>query len=78
MNPSASFEPVQTHTPDWAPNTTGDTLEEVTAGHTINMTFKIQCEANNGPIYLLVDRENDSNHQKGQTSVGPIPGPVSP
>jgi hypothetical protein len=78
MKPDAVFKPVQTHTPNWASNGTGDTLREVDADHTVSMTFKIECEASNGPIYLVVDWENDSNHQKGQASVGPMPGPVSP
>jgi len=72
-----AFQPVQTHTAGWDPNPAGDMLK-TNLNDSRQMTFKIECEqAKNGPIYLLVDFENESTKAKGNASVGPIPGPVS-
>ena len=62
-------------TKGWDPNATGEIIEGPKNG-TKEMTFNIDCDAKNGPVYLIV--ENTVQKQSKSTTVGPIPGPTAP
>lgn len=68
---------VSTATAKWKPNTQGNVLEGPRDEST-SMSFNINCDANNGTIYLLVDWFLPDGAHRGHSAVGPIPGPVQP